>query len=206
MTFSSLCCRVRECAGILICCSCILYGGLGSCCANAQTPAPFSRIAVSTGGLRHVNDTYFHRYWTPGPGGEVRVSTPFYIGNVFAGATASRYAPATSGVPGFLGIFAYAGWEYGFRPLPRVTLSAGGRVGNLRMSFDEFTFEGDRNESEMTAAASARLQVRIVDGVSAYVAGTYMKTFTFVRLQFAYASAGLSFQFNTPEWLRDLLL
>jgi hypothetical protein len=73
------------------------------------------------------------------------------------------------------------------------------------MVFDEDTFPGVRNETELTLAAHTRIEVLARRGLGVHVSGTYLKVYTFPRLDLAYASVGLTSRLNTPGWLKAFL-
>ncbi len=188
---------------------CLLLGILllASGPALAQRTEPFSWVELRTSGALNVNRNFLHTYWQPGFGGEVSVATPFYLGYAELGGALHRYPVERFDVPAFTAVLVYAGWGLNVDVADRLRLEGGLRVGNYRMSFEdvESPFAGVKNESELALLVNARVAVRPVGPVSVFVGGSYMKAFTFLRLNLWYASAGVSYRLRSPDWLRDFL-
>ncbi len=174
--------------------------------AQAQLrAAPFETLEVRAGGMLNVNRNFLHAFWREGYGGEAAIATPFYLGYAEVGGAFHRYRVEQPTVPAFNALLLYAGWGLGLDVAGRLRLEGGGRIGNYRMSFDEVTFTGVRNESELALLLHTRVTVRAAGPVSVYAAGSYMKVYTFVRLNLWYVSAGLSYRLRSPGWLKDFL-
>ncbi len=170
-----------------------------------QRVEPFETVEVRLGGMSNVNRNFLHAFWKPGAGAEAAIATPFYLGFVEVGGAFHRYEAGPASVPAFDAVLLYAGWGLRLDVADRLRLEGGGRIGDYRMSFDEVTFAGVRNENELALLLQARLALRPAGPVSVYVAGSYMKVYTFVRLNLWYVSAGLSYRLRSPGWLKDLL-
>lgn len=145
-----------------------------------------------------------HQYWEPGYGGDVSVATPFYAGVAEAGGSLHRYG-AQAEVPRFDALLVFAGWGAALTPVRPLSLYAGIRVGNYRMMFDHDTYAGVRNESEVTLGVHTRADLRLGNGWTAYASGSFLQTYTYIRLRSVYVGAGISRTVRTPGWLRDLL-
>ena len=165
-------------------------------------PEPFSTLEVQGGAAQNVATTFLHEYWERGRGLTANVATPFYRGEAELGAAVHRYYNRQGvAVPGFDAALLYAGWRLR-ADLEPVTLAAGVRVGNYRMTFNEQTFAGVRNESELAVMGYGRLAVRVVGPLSIYADAGHLRVYTFLRLKLWYASVGLSYRFGTPDWLQ----
>ena len=173
--------------------------------ARAQEPpAPFETLEFRLSGTQNMNRNFLHTFWEQGSGIEASVATPFYLGFAEVGGAFHRYRVARPVVPGFDAVFLFAGWGLGAE-IGRLRAEGSVRVGNYRMAFDEVTFAGVRNESELALAGQGRLAVRVAGPVSFHVSGSYLKAYTFFRLKLWYASAGLSYRLRTPAWAKEFL-
>lgn len=173
--------------------------------AQADT-MPFETLEFRFSAARNMNQNFLHTFWQQGTGGEFSVATPFYLGYAEVGGAYHRYPVEQATVPAFDALLVFAGWGLGVGVADRLRLEGGARIGNYRMTFDEITaFPGVKNESELALLLNARLSVRPVGPVSVHVGGSYMKVYTFLRLNLWYASAGLSYRLNSPNWLKDFL-
>lgn len=172
---------------------------------HAQNPhEPFSTLELRLSGTQNVHRNFLHTYWQPGIGGDVALATPFYLGFAEAGVAYHRYRIDDPNVPAFHAVLLFAGWGLAAET-NRLRLEGSFRIGNYRMSFDENTFAGVRNESELALGVQGRVLVQVVGPVSVHVAGSYMQAYTFLRLKLWYASAGLSYRLQTPHWAEEFL-
>lgn len=173
--------------------------------APGQAVAPFATLEVAASGTLNVNRNTFHETWRRGYGGGLHVATPFYLGTAELGADLHRYDSFVPPRPRFDALFLFAGWGVAADPPGPLDSYVGLRLGNYRMTFDDATFEGVRNESELAVALHGRLGLRLTDELQLFTAATLLQAYTFVRLRFAYASAGVSYRLDTPRWLQSVL-
>ncbi len=166
---------------------------------------PFETLEWSVTGTVNVNRNFLHEFWRAEPGGGLNLTTPFYLGVAEAGGILHRYRAKSGAVPRFDALLIYVGWGLGLKVAPRLQWQNGFRVGNYRMMFDEDTFAGERNESELALAFRSSLRFRLSERVAVRVSGSYMKVFTFHRLKLFHVSAGVSYRMRTPGWLREFL-
>ncbi len=177
---------------------------------GAHGQEPFSRIDLAVGGAQNIqegnlNEARIHDYWKPGYGAELSMSTPFYLGDVEAGVAVHRYKPLSTAVPRFDAFLVHVGWGLNWELVPGFFWYSGIRMGNSRMTFDEDTFPGVKNESEFLLAAHSRATVHITRSTGVYASAHLTQTYTFVRFRTLYISAGLATSFQTPRWLRNFL-
>lgn len=172
--------------------------------AHAQE-APFSRVGITGGGTFNVGSSQIHDYWEPGSGGEITFHTPFYLGHAEAGGAYHRYEAAASDVPRFDAILVFAGWGMAVEPVHWISWYNGIRLGNQRMTFDEETFPGVKNESEFLVGAQSKLTIRLYKQTGIFGAAHFTQTYTYVRMRTVYVSLGLTTSFATPSWLQSFL-
>lgn len=170
-----------------------------------QRIEPFESIELRFSGMSNVNRNFLHEFWKPGVGGELSAATPFYLGFAEFGGALHQYRVEEPSVPRFSAVHLYFGWGLGTDLGSRLRIEGSGRVGNYRMTFDENTFPGVKNENELTVGFQGRLAVRAAGPVSIHVAGNYTKAFTYIRLNLWYVAAGISYQLDSPGWLKEFL-
>ena len=173
--------------------------------AQSFQAQPFETVAIRVGGTANVYENFLHVFWERGVGGEASVATPFYLGYVEAGGAFHRYGVVQPTVPAFDAVLVFAGWGLRLDLAERLWIEAGPRIGTYRMTFDEVTFTGVKNESELMLGVGARASLRLAGPLAVHAGGSYQKVYTFVRLNLWYATAGLSYRLRSPEWLKDVL-
>jgi hypothetical protein len=176
----------------------------------AHGQEPFSRIEISGGPTfnvkeGNVTEERIHRFWSPGRGGELSLLTPFYLGDAEAGVSIHRYDAIGSDVPSFDAILVYFGWGFNWELVPGLFWYNGLRIGNNRMSFDEDTFPGIKNESEFLLGGQTRATFHVFRHTGIFASAQMTQTYTFVRFRTLYISAGLTTSLSTPDWLRSFL-
>ena len=172
--------------------------------AHGQRVAPYSTISVF-GGFQHDMDIgALAPSWRVESVGEASVATPFYAGQLEAGATIHRYG-ALADVPPFDAVLAYVGWDVGIRYPRGVRLAVGPRVGMHFMDFDVDAVQGVRSESEVAVGGHVRLTVHPVPYIGLYAAATYMQTYTYIRMTQFYYSTGVVLTVPSPRWLIRVL-
>ena len=181
----------------------MLFGGTRLVRAQEANTA-FSTLEFRLSGTQNVHRNFLHTYWQPGIGGEATLATPFYLGFAEAGGAYHRYRLDDPAVPAFDAVLMFAGWGLAAET-NQLRLEGSVRIGNYRMSFDESTFAGVRNESELALGVQGRLAVQVTGPISLHVAGSFLQAYTFLRLKLWYASAGLSYRLQTPRWAEEFL-
>lgn len=171
---------------------------------------PFSQIDIAVGGAHNLRqdgifESRIHEYWESGYGGEVSITTPFYLGDLDAGVSVHRYEPLSSRVPRFDALLVHLGWGFNWELVPGLFWYNGFRLGNSRMTFDADTVPGIRNESELLLAAHTRATVHLFRNTGVYASAHLAQTYTFIRFRTLYVSAGLVTSFRTPGWLQTFL-
>ncbi len=173
--------------------------------AAAQPAGAFETLELHALGAANVNRTFLHTLWRARPGAGLSAETPFYLGRIEVGGAWQRFAAATPTVPRFDALLLYLGWGFRWRLSRSLSWQNTVRLGNYRMTFDEQTFSGVRNESETAVGFAAGLDLRLLRSLGLRVGGHYMKAFTFRRLHLFHVEVGLSYSLKTPEWLKTVL-
>lgn len=172
---------------------------------SAFAQEAYSRISLSGGRAHNLFQSDLEGFWEAAEGGEVALATLFHAGELELGLAFHRFDAVDPDVPRFDGLWTYLGWSLNLSPFDVVSWRNGFHVGNYRMTFDEETFQGVKNESELTLGLQSRIDLHFSPAVTFYAAGRYMQMYTSPRLQLAYVSGGVRVTLESPEWLRTVL-
>ena len=167
---------------------------------------PFEALEVGLSGAGTFGEAPYTDYWTPGPGAEARVTTPFYLGRVAAGTLVARHTSAEgAAVPDFLALYFFGAWSAGV-PLPGgLRLEPGLRAGLFRMEFDTDDAASVRNEAELALGPELWLSAPLGRGWRLRAGAGTARVFTHERIDLRFAQVGLSRSLRTPGWLRAFL-
>jgi hypothetical protein len=175
--------------------------------AAAAQPAraPFETLAVSVGGVATLGGAPYTDYWSPGPGVEGRVTTPFYLGQVAVGAVVAPHEASGDGLPDYLSFYFYGVWGADLALPGGLRLSPGLSAGLFRMEFDTDDAVAVRNESELAVGPELWLSGAVAPGwrVRAGVGGA--RIFTAERIDLRFVRVGVSRAFRTPGWIEGVL-
>jgi len=161
-----------------------------------------------------VADNFFTETWNPSPVIHLNLRFPFYAGQVESGARYIRFkgdAPTPTDSD-FHSIFVHLGWSYPIDITARYQIAPVLLFGNNIMLFDEsevFTnqsgtemFVTDKNENEFAYELALRNQFQISSDWFIHATISYNRTLTFFPLSVTLVSAGVSYSFDTPRWLK----
>lgn len=173
----------------------------------AAQPAstPFAMIELSLAASGDVGASLFHDYWRGNTGAEATFATPFYLGTAEAGASIHRYRALRPDVPRFDAVSVYFGWGIPVRITPWLAWHNGLRLGNMRMTFDDDTFKGVRNESELLIGLHSRVEIEPVRNWALFASVTVQQVYTYVRLRPVYVQGGIRHRLRSPQWLEAFL-
>lgn len=171
---------------------------------NANTPFnAYQTVEVELSGSFNINENMFHDYWSPEAGGGLRISTPFYFGQV-EGIMAYwyYYGIEEKDSPSYSNILTVLGWGKEFTLLnDHMALFGGAFVGNSYLSFEQYSFFG-HGESEVTAGLYGRASLNLPKDWRFNISVKQTRMFTFHRIDLTYVSLGISRTFNSPSWVK----
>lgn len=171
---------------------------------HAQTPPPFTTLEAGLQGVVNTNRNDFHTFWRPGTGMKGYLGTPFYFGEVQAGVQLFPYTGRQGGISDFNSIFIYLGWGYRLSLPGQLAFITGFSIGSDLMIFERA--EGyQKHESELAGSLDLRLSYLIRDRWAVNLSSRYQVIYTARPIRLAFLSAGASYLFATPEWLRIFL-
>ena len=179
---------------------------IGFAVPHAHAQEPYSQVTILGGGVSNVGRSILHRWWKPGYGGEIALATPFHWGSLEGGLALHRYEATDRTVPTFRAGFIFVGWGAETTNTDTWAWYNGLRVGVYRMAFDERTrFPSTRRETEFTLGIHSRVDLHLSPTVHLYVAGHWMRTYTAPRFGATHLAGGLTWTFQSPDWLQTIL-
>ena len=168
--------------------------------------SPFEKIKIGLQYTNNFNRTIFHNTWHPTGGIKGFFESPFYFGRTQVGLKLMYFNTKDFNIPEFISWFAYVGWGMEFRTLRLLRLYSGLNIGSFQMNFEKEDVEpGLKSENELGIEFMVRLSFQILNNSNLNIEGSYLRIFTNKRINLFYASAGIDFSFNTPDWLKDFL-
>ena len=155
--------------------------------------------------------------WDSKPHLQLSLQTPFYAGDLEAGLryTQVTNAPGFQDYSDFQTAFIYLGWGYDFAVSERFRIGPLLRFGTSFFHYDEakgytgpsagWTYEFDTSESEFAYELLLRGVYRLSESISAHTELTYNRTLTYHPIRLTYITAGITYTFHTPQWLKKVL-
>jgi len=175
-------------------------------------------------GLSVVNDDYMNGYATPNSSDDANKYDKWWtagiglaysvggcdfdedkdgLGDVSIGVSHISFKGIKKKHPDFSSNYIYLSWV-GTIDLPlNSSLSAGLKIGSYLMSFDNDTLNSfQKNESELAVGPYAVFYFPVFNYISLSLSGEFITVFTKRSMKFLYLSAGVSYSFSTPNWLK----
>jgi len=164
----------------------------------------FTTMKLGIDFVKNSNDNLFHEYWVPGQGLEVYGQMPFYFGQIEGGIHFVPYENRVT-VPEFLSFYYYLAWGESLSFPKHFSWYNGSRIGSYNMKFDDTKInETQRSESELCFGLQSKISYLILCDFEVELSAIYLKVFTYKRVELAFISAGLSYHFSTPLWIREI--
>ncbi|MFC1509008.1 hypothetical protein ACFL60_04880 [Candidatus Omnitrophota bacterium] len=177
-------------------------------CLNAQTrDEAFSTVTIGFNTLTNTNRNTFHGFWKPETGYEAYVRVPVQFGSVQFGIQYIGYSAKSAKQPDFKTSNWYILWEKEWRLFPRLSWSAGGRVGETGMDFEKKGLDinpGQLSETEFSAGLHSRLSYDLYRNYTINLMVSSMRIYTRKRINMVHFSAGISRRFNAPGFVEAL--
>lgn len=168
-----------------------------------QGTGTFDFLRLDLGLVANVNRNALHDYWSPEPGVELDIETPFYLGLVELGIQYASFDARQAEQPDFISLFPFLGWGLELPLSEQLKWYNGGRIGSFLMRFD--TPGAGGHEQELAMALASRVRFAVGDAWSLHLAAHYQLVFTRERMRLLYITAGFSRSFTTPRWLKEFL-
>lgn len=165
-------------------------------------------------GLSVVNNS-FTDTWKPKPSLHLNIQVPFYRTRLEAGARYMRFngMASTETDSDFNSFFLHVGWLYPVNLTPKFKIMPALRFGGNLMLFDEsetyesgsFRYVTDPNEFEFAYEIALRNEFQLSDHLYLHTTVSYNRTLTEIPLPITLISAGVSFSFDQPTWLKNFV-
>ena len=174
--------------------------------ATAQSDGAFSPIGFSAGGVADLGGDGVHDLWRPAHGVHLRVSTPFYAGEVAVTVQVVDFEARGAGQPDFRGITRVAEWS-AIAPLAAGVRAFGGmQVGAFDMVFrGPMVDTGNADENELLVGAQAGVRARVAGPVSIVAMVSRRRVLTNIPIDLGHASVAIQYTLETPGWIREAL-
>jgi len=175
--------------------------------ARSQGPAPFSELAFRGSALGIRTDARFDTLYSAHLGGRLEIETPFAIGLFALSAERTSYlARRLPSRTDFDATQLTLGWSLPVVRTSRMTVSAGGRVGEMLMAFHDTTIDhGFKNESELYVGVIATATLHLSHRLGVTTSASYGRVELHVPLHLVAYTVGLEYRLATPAWLQDFL-
>jgi len=179
------------------------------CFANFKSIAAqeaFSKLTFGVNILRTEPDENFNRYWNSDLGFEARFETPFYFGDLQAGGLLLPFNSKNVEQPDFKGYYIFLGWGKKVNLPLRLFFYSSLKAGSFIMNFNLDSLGSTQQvESELGLSLKGGLGINIFSSVQAYTGVEAFRVFTRHKLSFILFSAGLTYTFETPVWIKGFL-
>lgn len=175
----------------------------------------FERIEIALGGDAVVAGNSILDNWSPSRRGSLELRTPYYSGELEAGARYLRYNEKSFEDSGFRSVYLFLGWHYPLSLTDRLFVTPGFRIGtnfliqnNKRLYFggtadDPFIFH--ENESIFAYELMLRSGWKLTDRTVLTASVSYNRSALQIPFSLTYVSMGISRTFTMPGWLQTVV-
>ena len=164
----------------------------------------YNTISVEIAGNRSLGTKRLDRYYEIEPGGSLKISTPFYIGSLQANLSMNNNSRTRRSSSGYSSITATLEWLFPVKILQGVVFQPGIGAGNYLMHF--YIREGDnQRESEICLCGLAGVDVQLSENIFLSAAWYGRQISTFHKIYLSELNIGLTYQFQTPQIMKDIL-
>ena len=164
---------------------------------------PFDNSSFGISYIKTTEHNGLETYWNIESGFGGYFQTQFYIGDISVGLAHTPFKGVKNKYPDFSSNYIYLSW-IGTIDLPlNSSLGAGVKIGSYLMTFESDTLNSfQENESELAIGPYAIFSLPILNHISVNISGEFITVFTNRSMKFFNLSAGISYSFTTPNWLR----
>jgi hypothetical protein len=178
------------------------------CCAiraGAQDSSAYRELRIRGSLLGNPSSGPISNDWKPRIGKQIDVATPLAVGEFAVSVGRIHYKPLT-GKPSFAAtVFTFA-WLTPELTVAKARLSAGLRLSDYRMDFDDPSLVGGlRTEEEVMPGVVAKGRLPIGRRISLVGDASYGILMLGHHTRMALMTAGAEYALPTPGWLRDIM-
>ena len=166
----------------------------------------FESMTLGLECVSNLNRNTFHQYWDPAYGAKISIEMPFYYGTIHSGVELYPYNGKNESFPDFFSAYFFLGWSKDIQVSSGIYWYNGLRVGSYRMSFDDDEInETQVVESELGVGLDSWLKLDLSSAWSVHCRICYLVVYTHKHLKFTMFSAGFSYTFDSPQWLKEFM-
>lgn len=171
----------------------------------AAQDSSFSQLRLRGSVLRNPVIGQISDDWSAKTGAQVEIAANVARGELGLAVGYLGY-DATTGKPPFTATLFTLAWMVPVTRVAGVELSAGARLTDLKMEFDDPSIvEGLRTEEEVMLGAIGRARLPLGRKFSAFIDGSYGVLMLHTKTPVALIHAGIERTMRNPGWLRDIL-
>jgi len=175
--------------------------------AQPADAEPYDKSSLNVSYLHNTNRNLYHRYWKPANGFDFSFKTEFYLGSLEFGMGYSDHEGIDSDMVEYESYFVYAGWLQKLNVSERFSLFGGSRVGSYIMSLDDdHTSIQGRTETELGLEFIVGTEIAISDRFGLEHTLRHRIIYTRHKIRLTFLTIGLTYNFDTPDWLKRFLL
>jgi hypothetical protein len=173
--------------------------------AGAQDSSAYRELRIRASLVSNPEAGAISSDWKPGVGKQIDVATPLAVGELAVSVGRIHYKPLT-GKPSYAAtVFTFA-WLTPEVSVSRARLSAGLRLSDYRMDFDDPSLVGGlRTEEEVMPGVIAKGRLAIGRRVSLVGDASYAILMLGHHTRMTLLTAGAEYALPTPGWLRDIM-
>lgn len=170
----------------------------------------FSEVKLTLTANKIMSGNTILKSWEPTEGIGFELATPYYFGSLETGYRYLRFNELAFENSGFHSHYVFFGWHYNYLASEEVSIATGIRFGKQLMQHDEDMIYGGeyrftREESEFSYELHFRMQFELSRNIELYVGTAYNRTIFNIPFAAFYGTAGLTFKFQSPGWVKNLL-
>lgn len=172
---------------------------------SSETNA-FSDISLTLNLISNHSTDELNTYWTGKSGFEGYLQMPFYFGDIQAGARYIAYKEKELYFHNFSSLYYFLGWGKKFNLPLNFSFYSGIRVGGFGTAIVDDSLNGEeKNETELAVGINSYLALRINNNLRITVGADYTKVYFYKKIELFLLSAGMSYSFQTPAWIKEIL-
>ncbi len=163
----------------------------------------FDKSSFTLSYIKTTEHNGLNTYWNIENGFGGYFQTQFYLGDISVGVSHTTFKGNKKKYPNFSSNYIYLSW-IGVIDLPlNSSLGAGIKIGSYLMTFESDTLNSfQKSESELAIGPYAIFDLPVFSNLSLNLSGEFITVFTKRSMKFFNISAGVSYSFTTPNWLK----
>lgn len=171
----------------------------------SQEKKSYETISVQLGFHTPSFNTELNDFYTSQKHFELIVLTPYHIGELYAGIKHFSFQKLINSTSDFSSNYIFLGWQLPLINSEKLTFNFGFQLGSFEMNFDEETKWFYKKESEFATSIQSNISYKFSQKINIHLRIENQQIFTYHRIYINTISAGTSYTFGTPQWLKHLL-